>query len=181
MFSFVASILAAGTEITIRHVCVQTDLPVLKDLFIREFFNSSPRSTISIEDLRKIYTPIALSPNADAYLAFANDMALFVFEVHEAKYYDTYPGLPVEQGDWMVDLYITRHALMEKVLYIEALRTCIAECFHQPGLRALLLEPRYSGQYQWIKEFLITVGFRLWKKGSLTAGKEIYLLSKDTP
>lgn len=176
MFSFVASVLAGGTEITIRHVCVLTDLPIIKELFSVEFFNGSLRASISIEDLRNIYTPIALSPNADAYIACAGETALFVFEVHEAKYYDAGSALTVKDGDWVVDLYITRHPLMPNILYIESLQACIEQCFYQSGLRRLLVEPRSNGQYSWIKELLVAAGFQFWKEGSLQAGKEIYSL-----
>ena len=177
MFSFVESLRAAGTDITLRHVSVTTDLVVLKDLFSREFSARTYRSSMSIEDLRQIYTGITLSSNADAYMAWAGDLCMFLFEVHEARYYDVPAGLPVDEGDWIVDLFIERHPLMENAMYIAALQACILQCVRQPGVRQLILETHFVVQYKWMKELFTAVGFQFWKEGSLGAGKEIYQLS----
>ncbi|MBN8856207.1 MAG: hypothetical protein BGO55_08575 [Sphingobacteriales bacterium 50-39] len=95
MFTFVASVLAAGTEVTIRHVRVPEDLPALQAFFSNEFSLPHYRVDITDRDLRKIYTAIALSPYADAYIASVGDDILFLFEVHHARYYDAADGLSI--------------------------------------------------------------------------------------
>ncbi|MBN8856206.1 MAG: hypothetical protein BGO55_08570 [Sphingobacteriales bacterium 50-39] len=76
----------------------------------------------------------------------------------------------------MIDLFISRLALMENQLYTAALQECVAQCFRQPGLATLITAPRYTQHAQWLKDILESVSFERWKEGSLAAGKEIYRL-----
>jgi len=176
MFSFIASVRAADAEVTIRRGSIATDLPRLQQLFSKEFSDGALRAGIGVDALRAIYGGIALSPYADAYLAAVGDEVLFLFEVHHAKYYDTPAGLPVKEGDWILDLFITRHPLIENAVYLAALRTCAELFFGQPGVQQLLISQHYSAQYAWIKQLLETASFQIWKEGCLSAGTEIYRL-----
>ena len=123
-------------DFAVRPVCKNTDRPLIREIFRREFYGTSLQSYPD-EGLWEIYDSMEANDEEvfGAYLVSFLDRPLFLLEIHPPIQMDLLSGHLAESGTVGIYCFYTSWG---DPMNLPGFRTCISSLLDQPGVDQIL-------------------------------------------
>lgn len=136
MFTLTLAFDPLNRDFAVRPVCKETDRPLVREIFRKEFYGSVLQSYPD-EGLWEIYDN--MEPNEEdvfgAYLVSYLDRPLFLLEVHPAVQMDVNPEYLSEPGTIGIYCFYTSAA---DPMNLPGFRACISSLLDHPGVDQII-------------------------------------------